>query len=463
MERHRIGAWCLAACLAIPITGTTGCATGGFGFTNLDAQDDGAERGRGGGGGGQGGGGQGGGGQGGGGPVVDVSGDLFDLGQALAFDKILSGNQDISCLTCHHPQLGTDDDRALPAGAGASGLGADRSLNPVIGRQAPPLFNLAQQDGMFWDSRVEIRNGNLVTPAGDQITPEMEAVFDFGVVSAQAMFPVTSPAEMRGLPGENELGDIADDDLTAIWEGLMARLGDIPEYVTMFEAAYPGTDFDDMSFAHAANAIAGFEIAAFTFNDSPWQRFLRGDQNALTPAQEQGRQEFNRSNCDRCHQGPLLSDFNHHNTGVPQLGPGTGDGPFGHDDFGRFGVTGDNDDLYAFRTPLLLNVELTGPWGHAGTHNELDEFIRHYTNPAQRLRNDDVTENVDDPAFWDMYHDDMHDDVLDNLSPRLGGPRGNIDVNEIEDFLGALTDPAALNLDDTVPLTVPSGLPVDRL
>src|SRR6185295_1984360 len=100
-------------------------------------------------------------------------------------------------------------------------------------------------------------------------------------ISVLPMFPVTARDEMRGFGTGNELSSIADGNFTAIWAGLMARLGAIPKYRTMFEAAYPGTRFADMTFAHAANAIGGFFVAKFAANDSPWDRFLRGKDRAL--------------------------------------------------------------------------------------------------------------------------------------------------------------------------------------
>jgi len=126
-------------------------------------------------------------------------------------------------------------------------------------------------------------------------------------VVAQAMFPVTSRDEMRGhaadlssvqqndadqTPGirrmnfaatpsmdqdSNELASITDADLTAIWAALMQRLLAIPEYQELFRDAFPGTSAEALGSQHAANAIAGYEIEAFSFNDSPWDRYLAGD------------------------------------------------------------------------------------------------------------------------------------------------------------------------------------------
>ncbi|HSB52774.1 MAG TPA: cytochrome-c peroxidase, partial [Gemmatimonadales bacterium] len=164
--------------------------------------------------------------------------ELVELGRALVFDKILSGNHDISCMTCHLPALATGDGRSLSIGQGASGLGTTR-VHPTgafIPRNAPSLFNLGALTSLFWDGRVaNDGSGGVRTPAGNQVTPEMARVFEFGPVSALGLFPVTSRAEMRADEG-NELAAIPDQDNPGIWRALMARLGRIPGYRRMFEA-----------------------------------------------------------------------------------------------------------------------------------------------------------------------------------------------------------------------------------
>jgi cytochrome c peroxidase len=94
----------------------------------------------------------------------------------------------------------------------------------------------------------------------------------------------SSRAEMRGQSG-NELTQIPDDDYTAIWRGLMRRLGRIPEYRRMFEQAYPGKRFNDMTFVYASNAIGGFLVVKLTLNNSPWDQFLAGRDKALSAQQ----------------------------------------------------------------------------------------------------------------------------------------------------------------------------------
>ena len=126
---------------------------------------------------------------------------LAKLGQALAFDKILSGNRDIACTTCHLPAFATGDGRSLSIGQGATGLGPAR-VHPTgvfIPRNAPPLFNLSAMRHLFWDGRVAAdAAGNVTTPAGAQLTPAMTRVFEFGPVSALGMFP--SPTASRCAP-----------------------------------------------------------------------------------------------------------------------------------------------------------------------------------------------------------------------------------------------------------------------
>jgi enediyne biosynthesis protein E4 len=424
-------------------------------------------------------------------PVRD---ELFELGRSLAFDKILSGNENISCMTCHDPRapMHTGDGRHLALGEGGLGVGPERLGGGIVPRNSPPLFNLHALEVMFWDNRVELDpnegEGGLAqlrTPARDELTPEMKSVFEFGVVSAQAMFPVISRVEMRGqqftnAPHDNELGD--DLDFQGVWAALMARLGEIPEYVAMFEAAYPGTAFEDMTFAHAANAIAGFEVRAFEARGSAFQRFLEGEVDALSDSALRGARDFFEAGCAACHSGPMLTDERAHNTGLAQFGPGKGDGPFSNDDFGLAGdrvpfelgripggpetpnphcKDGQNPHgLYAFRTAPLHNVALTGPWGHAGQFSDLRDFVAHYEDPEDALRNYDMEAQIH-PSEWTLLHTRVEnvEGILSCLSPYT-----QVTIPDIDDmiaFLESLTDPGSLDLEWTIPDSVPSGLPVD--
>lgn len=388
---------------------------------------------------------------------------LVHLGQALAFDKILSGNHDVACTSCHLPAFSTSDGRNLSIGAGGTGLGPSRTHpdGALIPRNSPPMFNLASLRHMFWDGRVEVDdNGHFNTPAGAQLTPDMTSVFEFGALSAQPMFPVLSRAEMRGASG-NELTDIPDDSARLIWAALMKRLGAIPEYRTMFEAAYPGVKFDDMNFAYASNAIAGFIVDQMTFNDTPWDRFLAGDDDALSQEQLEGAETFMVAKCSICHNGATFSDDKFHDVAVVQLGPGEGNGPSLTDDFGRMNVTGNPADKYLFRTTPLRNVELTPPYGHDGAYTTLREFIEHYSESDKKLLEFDPKEL--DASLQATLLTSNRNDILANRDTLLTGVVLTPDVvDKLVAYMSALTDDAARDLSHTIPATVPSGLPVDR-
>jgi cytochrome c peroxidase len=398
-------------------------------------------------------------------PVVrpaPVRRELNLLGQALAFDKVLSGNRDISCMTCHLSRSATVDGRSLAIGQGATGLGAAR-VHPTgrtVHRNAPPLFNLHAMGPLTWDGRVFTDAGGVVRTPGASLLANQRAVLEFGTLSALPMFPVLSRSEMRGESG-NELAAVPDAGHQKTWKFLMRRLGEIPEYRAMFEAAYPGQAFDNMNFAHAGNAMGGWMAAVFASTNSPWDRFLAGNDDAMTETQLRGARAFmTTAKCAQCHTGSLFSDRKFHNVAIPQVGPGFGDGADGRDDFGRFRKTKNPKHRYQFRTPPLRNVELTGPYGHDGAIVNLRDWVAHYSQSDLKLLAYDV--NQLEPLLQGTLQPTL-DAILatrDAKLKKLVIPEQTID--EITEFLKALTDPGARNLNGLVPLRVPSGLPIDN-
>jgi cytochrome c peroxidase len=396
---------------------------------------------------------------------------LVELGQSLFFDKILSGNRDISCATCHHPFLKGADGLSLSIGTGGSGLGPTRSIvgHRLIPRNAPEIFNRGAPEWqtMFWDSRViGTAETGFVTPAGDDLPAGLDSV-----LAARAMFPVTSRDEMRGKSGDvdrfgwpNEVAAIDDADMPAMWQALTRRLLQYPEYVTLFQAAYPNVPQSDLGFQHAANAIAAFEASEFTFLDSPWDRYVAGNTAALSSEAKQGAILFyGKANCSTCHAGTLFTDQQHHNIGVPQLGPGkTEEAPF---DFGRGRETGIVADRFAFRTPPLRNVLLTGPWMHNGAYTDLRMAVVHHLNPVTALREYSVTQaDLLDIHIRETLRADESTitAVLSTLDPQVWPPTflSDQEVDQLMAFLQALTSPQAAGLMGQTPYEVPSGLPV---
>ncbi len=312
---------------------------------------------------------------------------------------------------------------------------------------------------LFWDGRVNRDDAGLVhTPVGDKVTPKMTAVFEFGALSALPLFPVLNRPEMRAATG-NELAAFRDDQETETWAALMKRLGAIRQYRRLFQAAYPGQRFEDMTFAHASNAIAAFLINQMSFNRSPWDRFLAGNDRALTDLQLAGARSFMTARCSICHNGPAFSDNLFHNVALAQFGPGEGDGAGGLDDFGRMRVTGNAAEKYAFRTTPLRNVELTGPWGHAGQFTTLRAFVDHYSESDIKLRNFDVMQLE---ALLRGTVQPTTEAILATRDPLLAGvvfPASAADA--VTAFLYGAHRSSRARSQRITPRRVPSGLPVD--
>jgi cytochrome c peroxidase len=398
------------------------------------------------------------------------SAELVKLGEALFWDPELSGNRDITCATCHHPNKATGDNLSLSIGTGGEGLGETRVRfeleRELIPRNAQPLFNLgyAEWQVLFWDGRVNGTHATgFNTPASDRLPAGLD-----NLLAAQAMFPVTSRDEMRGLRGDvdifgqtNELANLVDYAARPIWKALMKRLLAISGYVELFNAAYPSIPTEQLGFQHAANALAAYEIAVFTFEDSPFDRYLHGDLAALSPEAKHGALLFyGEAGCAQCHSTGLLTDQQFHNLAVPQIGDGKGrEQPF---DLGRARETGNACDRYAFRTPPLRNVALTGPWMHDGAFTTLEATIRHHLNPVDGLLNYDpaqLTVLIQDKC---QNQPETLAAILASLSPNASAQATLSDaaLSDLLAFMDALTAPSALNMEDTIPDSVPSGLPV---
>jgi cytochrome c peroxidase len=336
----------------------------------------------------------------------------------------------------------------------------DRSPGDIIPRNSPTVLNAHLLENLFHDGRIEINGADLATPAGSAFTTGMRAVFDpqWELLAAQAMFPLTSRQEMRGQNGQNPIANLGDSDFAGIWDGLRDRLVAFTAYQALFLAAYPGlAGIGDIEFEHAANAIGAFEVRAFGLTDSAFERFVGGDDQALTEQQVSGALAFYAPNsCARCHTGSSFTDNSFHNIGLPQFGPGKGDGGSGLDDFGRERVSGQGNDRYQFRTAPLLNIELTAPYGHLGQYDDLRSMVLHYTDTQQFLQNYSILNNVTDTSLTGTLLANTTD-IRTRISNRVRNPR-NFDVDAVVAFLQSLTADSARDLSALMPATVPSGL-----
>ncbi len=407
-------------------------------------------------------------------PIDQQPEALVTLGRALFFDKELSGNRDVSCATCHHPSLATIDGKRLGVGTGGSGLGPKRKLGEnrdIIPRNAPDLFNRADPGfrTMFWDNRIEATETGVITsPAGGYLPRDARTMF-----AAQAMFPVTARDEMRGafhdetIDGKpNEIAKIIGSQPRKIWSALMDRIMKFEGYRELFARAFPDVPEAEIAFVHAARAMAAFQSDAFHLTDSDFDRYMQGEDDALSADALAGAELFfGKAQCSACHGGRLLTDQITHNIGVPQIGPGTGNAaPL---DIGRGAETGKESDRFAFRTPPLRNVELTAPYMHNGAYDTLEEAVRHHLTPREHYENYDASELP--PELEGLVHNspEVIDEVFATLDSRMASPPSLDDqeVGQLVAFLKSLTSPSARpdKLEMIVPESVPSGHEVERL
>lgn len=251
-------------------------------------------------------------------PKNNDSDEMIALGQRLFFDQRLSSTGTVSCASCHDIPKGGDDGQAVSTGI--NGLKGDRN--------APSVLNAVFLKRLFWDGRARS-------------------------LEEQAVGPLMNPIEM-GLSSPQQAVEIVNAD---------------PNYVTRFKEVFKGS----VTIEGIAQAIAAFERTLIT-NDSPYDRFVRGDVDALSAQQLRGMYLFDEIGCRRCHQDPVFSV-----AGDPISGPFR---PFpvfqGTELVAKYKLA-DDQGLNArgvWRVPSLRNVALTAPYFHNGSVTELEEAVR---------------------------------------------------------------------------------------
>lgn len=406
---------------------------------------------------------------------LDFDPKLAEIGQLLFYDPVLSGNRNISCGTCHHHELASGDGLALGVGEGGEGLGVKRTtgrgsgrIEKRVPRNAPGLFNLGAREikVLFHDGRLSIDDifGNGFNTPAEEYLPEGLK----GLLAAQALFPLASETEMAGNPGENKVAGAAYDRIDYVWPLLVERVRGIADYVEEFkqadpEVAGPG----DITIVHIANALGDFINSEWRSTDSAFDRYLAGDASAMTDAARAGMELFyGKAGCVACHSGKLMSDQNFHALALPHFGPGRTRRFDPHvRDVGRMAESDRLEDAYRFRTPMLRNVVLTGPWGHNGAYATLEGIVRHHLDPdgaleawkpeMVQLPADERLAEVDFIAFEDSRERKRLKARVD-IEPVVLADR---EVSELIAFLSALTGASKGRLGR--PKTVPSGLPID--
>lgn len=276
--------------------------------------------------------------------------DLATLGEKLFKDKRLSVDDSVACETCHDPAKGFTDHRP---GATSAGVGGQRGQ-----RNAPTVLNAMFQTSQFWDGRA-------------------------ATLEDQAKLPILNPIEM---------GQKSPDDV-------LGKVRAIPEYKEAFKSLFGHvTTYDDI-----AAAIAAFERTQYSGN-SPFDRFMAGDQQAIAEPAKRGWALFQgKGRCSACHAfnnvSPLFSDQKFHNIGIAAHKQNfaelarkalailkTGDArqidelalQTEYSELGRFLVTKNPADIGAFKSETLRNIGITGPYMHDGSLMTLWDVMDHY-------------------------------------------------------------------------------------
>jgi cytochrome c peroxidase len=240
------------------------------------------------------------------------------LGAKLFADTRLSGDGTVSCATCHDL-----------AKAGQDGIPVARGIEGKLGQNnTPTVFNSGLNFRQFWDGRAE-------------------------TLEEQADGPTTNPVEMNGN-----------------WPEIIAKLQNDPAFMAEYQSIWS----NELSPQNIKKAIAEYERSLVTF-DAPFDKYLKGQTDALNVQALEGWKLFQKLGCISCHQGVNIGGNMYANLGI--LGDYFKDRgrPETLADRGRFNVTGNADDLHLFKVPSLRNVALTAPYFHDGSVPTLGDAV----------------------------------------------------------------------------------------
>ncbi len=288
-------------------------------------------------------------------PITD---DKVALGRMLYFDNRLSKNQDVSCNSCHDlNRFGVDGQPTSP--------GHKKQLG---GRNSPTVYNAGGHLTQFWDGRA----ANL---------------------EEQAKGPILNPVEMA-MPSADHVVKV---------------LKSIPGYVSSFQKAFPG-QADPVTYDNLALAIGAFERQLVT--PSRFDKYLAGDEQALTHTEKAGLKAFLDQGCQGCHSGAAIGGT------LARLGLIV---PYVSKDQGRFDLTRNEQDRMVFRVPTLRNVTKTGPWFHDGSVKDIHQAVRIMSqHQVGKALSDDDAKNI--VAFLDALTGELPKSYITKPALPPSGP-----------------------------------------
>jgi cytochrome c peroxidase len=279
----------------------------------------------------------------------------IELGRKLFFDARLSADGRVSCSSCHDPKLAFTDGKAV-----AEGIFGRRGS-----RNSPTILNATFNTGQFWDGRADTLEDQAIQPLINQL----------------------------------EMGNQSYDEV-------VKRLRAIPEYAAEFQSVFGA----EVKIELVGKAIAAYERTLVS-GDSPFDRFIAGDQGAISEAAKRGFALFRgKARCSRCHTFsdalPLFSDFNYHNTGVAANHPNFDRlsrrayevvetdrakeiidklaAEDGGQELGRVLISYQVFDIGSYRKPSLRNIALTAPYFHDGSAKTLADVVRFYNEGGRQ-------------------------------------------------------------------------------
>jgi len=383
-------------------------------------------------------------------PLPSIKSPLAQLGMKLFYSKALGGEYDSACVSCHHPMLGGGDTLSLPIGTHAQHpdvLGKQRALKKAytidVPRNAPSTFNIAYyKKSLFHDGRIEsIKTKNITgihTP--DVAYQKDDVLAGENLAQAQARFPLVSIAEMQGdfMPYAHH---------QTVRRALANRLK--KNWLNEFRKGFSDTKGSKEELITEQNisaAIGEYERSQVFINNA-WRKYLQGNDDAISTEAKKGALLFFTSkankgaNCNRCHSGDFFTDESFHNTGMPQIGMGKGSGTTKTNDYGRTEVTKKSSDKFRFRTPTLLNVEVTGPWGHSGAYTSLEAITQHMLAPLKSIKSFNTAQIKQKNIKLDDRQKNTQEAIKAGIEIEEINTLTANDIKNIVTFLKTLTDP----------------------
>ena len=311
---------------------------------------------------------------------INPQANLSSIGKTFFESKHLSLNGKISCSTCHIKEKGLSD--GIPNSAGVRGVGEGKyrlkSGAKIVPRNSIGLTGIGgkNQKVFFWDGRVDFSGQEIISQFGSYIPspdPLVTAVH-LPVVEIRE----TLEEDDFILAHKSESVSAAESVFKAINKNLKNN-----EKQAMNELATKlNKSFDDLQFIDVAKSIAGFIREEFKITENKLERFVFRNGKLSNDEIEGGIIFYGKGNCISCHSGPNFSNQKFYTIPFPQLG--FGKNGFGID-YGRYNATFNPDDMYKFRTPSLINVSKTAPYGHSGSSRTLSEAIYAHFDPLSLI------------------------------------------------------------------------------